>query len=235
MFPFYFPLVYIDICTNQLKRTRFKTKTIIMKRFAFILFTLTAFSLQAQTQFEKGMEKAFSLWGSGDMDAAEQLFERIAKAESTEWLPNYYIAQINSLKSWEEKDVNVLKAQLDKAQEYLDIAKSISPNNPEIMVMQAQVYTNWVAYDGATYGMKYGGMVSGIYSKAYELAPDNPRVAHNKAEWEMGSARYFGKETAPYCEDIKKAIALFDTFEPETKFSPNWGKERAEQVLADCK
>ena len=206
-----------------------------MKKLLFIALTLVFVNVQSQSQYEKGMSKAFELWGSGDMTAAEQLFERIAKAEKDAWLPYYYVAQINSLKSWEEKDVNVLKAQLDKAQEYIDIAKSISPNNPEIMVMQAHVYTNWVAFDGATYGMKYGGVIAEIYNKALGLAPKNPRVVYNKAEWDMGSARYFGKDTAPYCEDIKKSIALFDSFEPETEFSPNWGKERAEQVLAQCK
>lgn len=206
-----------------------------MKKLLFIALTLVFVNVQSQSQYENGMSKAFELWGTGDMTAAEQLFERIAKAEKDAWLPYYYVAQINSLKSWEEKDVNVLKAQLDKAQEYIDIAKSISPNNPEIMVMQAHVYTNWVAFDGATYGMKYGGVIAEIYNKALGLAPKNPRVVYNKAEWDMGSARYFGKDTAPYCEDIKKSIALFDSFEPETEFSPNWGRERAEQVLAECK
>lgn len=206
-----------------------------MKKLTCILFMLTALFVQAQTQYEKGMGKAFSLWQSGDMNGAEQLFERIAKAEANEWLPHYYIAQINSLKSWEQKDANILKAQLDKAQQHIDLAKAISPNNPEIIVMQAQVYTNWVAFDGATYGMKYGGIISELYNKAYEINPNNPRVVYNKAEWDMGSARYFGKDTAPYCKDIEKSIELFANFKPESPFHPNWGKERAEQVLADCK
>ena len=206
-----------------------------MKKLTCIVFMLLAIFAQSQSQYEKGMEKAFSLWESGDANAAEQLFERIAKAETNEWLPHYYIAQINSLKSWTQKDINILKPQLDKAQEHLDFAKAISPNNPEILVMQAHVYTNWVAYDGATYGMKYGGLVSNIYAQAYEIAPENPRVVYNKAEWDMGSARYFGKDTAPYCKDIEKAIELFANFKSESPFYPNWGKERAEQVLADCK
>jgi tetratricopeptide (TPR) repeat protein len=206
-----------------------------MKKLTLLLICLTTCYLQGQSQFDKGMEKAFSVWESGDMNAAEQLFERIANAEPNEWLPNYYVAQINSLKSWEVKDINVLKPQLDKAQNYIDRAKAISPNNPEILVMQAHIYTNWVAYDGATYGMKYGGIVSGIYSKAYELAPENPRVVFNKAEWDMGSARYFGQDTTPYCKDIENSIELFANFKPESPFAPDWGLERAEQVLAECK
>ena len=88
-----------------------------MKNLIIIaLLVITGIS-QAQTNFEKGMTKAFNLWQTDKTDEAENMFERIAKAEPNEWLPNYYIAQINSLKSWNEKDETVLKAQLDKAQE----------------------------------------------------------------------------------------------------------------------
>ena len=205
-----------------------------MRHIIILLLFATSF-LNAQGNFEKGMQKAFELWQNDKWNEAENLFERIANAEQDQWLPHYYIAQMNSLKSWNVKDINTLKTQLDKAQEHLDIAKRISENNPEIMVMQAQIYTNWVAFDGATYGMKYGAVVTELYSKAYKLAPDNPRVVHNKAEWAMGSARYFGQDTKPFCKDLEKAIELFANFKPESKLHPNWGKERAEQVLASCK
>lgn len=225
----------MQIFVSSIKNEHFTNfKTIIMKKLTLIVLVLITCSLQAQSMFEKGMEQAFSIWQTGDMNGAEQMFERIVQVAPDQWLPSYYIAQINSLKSWEEKDINVLQAQLDKAQSYLDMAKKLSPNNPEIMVMQAHVYTNWVAYDGATYGMKYGGIVTELYNKANALAPENPRVVSNKADWEMGSARYFGKDTAPYCKDIEKSIELFDNFKPESPYHPNWGKERAEQVLEEC-
>ena len=206
-----------------------------MKHLIIIALLVITGITQAQTNFEKGMTKAFELWQTDKTDEAENMFERIAKAEPNEWLPNYYIAQINSLKSWNEKDETVLKAQLDKAQEHIDVAMTKSENNSELLVMQAQVYTNWVAYDGMTYGMKYGAKVSELYTKAYELSPTNPRVAFGKAEWAMGSAKYFGKDTAPYCKEIEASIELFDTFKAETEFHPNWGRKRAEQVVTQCK
>ncbi len=206
-----------------------------MRTLLIILCLTVSFFSNAQTAFEKGMQKAFDLWQENKWEEAENMFERIANAEPDQWLPNYYIAQMNSLKSWNVKDETVLKAQLDKAQEHLNTAMSKSKDNAELLVMQAQVYTNWVAFDGATYGMKYGAKVAELYNEAYKLAPDNPRVVFGKAEWGMGSARYFGQDTKPFCKDIEKSIELFAKFKPETKFSPNWGKERAEQVLASCK
>ncbi|SDI59801.1 tetratricopeptide repeat protein [Winogradskyella thalassocola] len=206
-----------------------------MKNLILIALLVISGLAQAQTNFEKGMTKAFDLWQSDKTDEAENMFERIAKAEPKEWLPHYYIAQINSLKSWTEKDATVLKAQLDKALEHLDAAMLKSENNTELLVMQAQVFTNWVAFDGMTYGMKYGGKIAELYEKATAIDPTNPRAALGKAEWAMGSAKYFGKDTAPYCKDIEASIELFNTFKPESQLHPNWGKERAEAVSKDCK
>ncbi len=206
-----------------------------MKKLLIIAVMLIAGSTQAQTNFEKGMAKAFSLWEDNKMDDAENMFERIAKAELDQWLPHYYIAQINSLKSWNMKDEMQLKAQLEKAQQHLDLAKAISKDNVELMVLQAHVLTNWVAFDGMTYGMKYSGKITELYSKAQAMAPENPRVVFSKAEWGMGSAKYFGQDTKPFCADIEKSIELFANFKPESEFHPNWGKNRALEVLKSCK
>ena len=190
---------------------------------------------EAQTNFEKAMQKAFDLWQADKWDEAENMFERIANAETEEWLPSYYIAQMNSLKSWNIKDETILEAQLEKAQEHLDSAMAKSEDNAELLIMQAQIYTNWVAFDGMKYGMKYAAKVSELYAKALKLEPKNPRAAFCKADWDMGSARYFGKDTTPYCEDIEASIELFNTFKPKSNFHPNWGRERAERVVEDCK
>lgn len=206
-----------------------------MKHLITLALILVSAITGAQTNYEKGMQKAFEFWGNNQWEDAENLFERIANAEPNQWLPHYYIAQLNSLKSWNQKDETILKAQLDKAQQHLDLAMNISENNPELLVMQAQVLTNWVAFDGQTYGMKYSGQIAGLYNSANVIAPNNPRVVLGKAEWDMGSARFFGQDTAPFCADIKKSIELFTNFKPETPFHPNWGKERAVEVLESCK
>jgi hypothetical protein len=208
---------------------------VVVKIVVVLIVSLMTSELEAQTSFEKGMTKAFELWQTEKTDEAENLFERIAKAEPTEWLPNYYVAQINSLKSWTVKDETILKAQLDKAQEHIDIAITKSEDNVELIIMQAQVLTNWVVFDGMTYGMKYGGKINELYEKAYKLEPTNPRAVFCKADWAMGSAKYFGQDTAPYCKEIEASVELFNTFKPESAFHPNWGVERAMQVFESCK
>lgn len=206
-----------------------------MQKLTIIVLLLVSGISTSQTNYEKGMQKAFELWQEDNTDEAENMFERISNAELDQWLPHYYIAQINSLKSWNTKDEMVLKAQLDKAQEHINRAMAISEDNPEILVMQAHIYTNWVAFDGMTYGMKYSGKITELYNKAYKLAPKNPRVAFSKADWAMGSARYFGQDTTPYCDEMEKSIELFATFKAESDLHPNWGKERAVEVVKSCK
>lgn len=205
-----------------------------MKNLILIAFVLVSGMIPAQTNFEKGMQKAFSLWQEGNTEEAENMFERISNAELDQWLPHYYIAQINSIKSWNQKDETVLKAQLDKAQEHINSAKAISKDNPEIIVIQAQILTNWVAFDGMTYGMKYSGKITGLYNKAYAIAPENPRVVFSKGEWAIGSARYFGQDTKPFCSEIEKSIELFANFKPESNLHPNWGGDRAEEAFKSC-
>jgi len=97
-----------------------------MKHLILIAVLVVTSIATAQTNYEKGMQKAFGLWQDNKWTEAEQLFERIAAAEPNQWLPDYYVAQMNSLKTWSEKDPIKVKAQLDKAQEYIDKAMSIN-------------------------------------------------------------------------------------------------------------
>lgn len=205
-----------------------------MKHLIIIATLLVSVFTNAQTNYEKGMQKAFDLWQVNNHVEAANLFERIAAAEPDNWLPPYYAAQINVLYSFGLKDEEKLSAQLKKAQDLINDATAISKNNSEILVLQALLHTAWVAYDGATYGMTLSGKVVELYAKAAQMAPNNPRVVFCKAEWGMGGARYFGQDITPFCKDVERAIELFANFKPETPFHPNWGNDRAKQVLDSC-
>ena len=199
-----------------------------------IIVAFTTSLVSAQSKYEQGMKKAFDLWEANPIEAS-QLFERIAKAEPDNWLPPYYAAETLILDGFTKlNDRDALETQMTKAQDLLNEATAISKNNPEIMVLQALLHTVYVASDGATYGMTLSGKIVALYAQAEQIDPNNPRVVLNKAEWEIGGARYFGQDTAPFCKDLKRALDLFTNFKPETEFHPNWGKERAEELVAEC-
>lgn len=195
-----------------------------------VVFTLTlmitvAFTAMSQTPYEKGMRKALTTWSEGQPTEASNIFERIATAETDNWLPYYYVALINTVESYQQMDAEKRTAMLGKAQDFLNQAKAISKDNPELMVVEAQWYTSWVAFDGEKYGMQYAPKVAAIYQKAAAIAPNNPRVAFGKIEWDMGAARFFGQPVNSFCEDLQKAILLYDDQKPESEFHPAHGKD----------
>ena len=203
---------------------------------AFAFFVVTLLSAQSQNgQFEQGMGKAFGLWGEGKNIEASDLFERIAAAEKTNWLPNYYVALVNTTSAFATKDKEKINLLLSKAQNALDIAMDKDQNNAELYVMQAMINTAWIVYDPMTNGQKLSGPTMELYAKAEAVAPNNPRVVFSKAEFEIGGAKFWGKDTKPMCAQIDKSIELFATFKPETPFSPKWGLDRALEAQKNCK
>ena len=206
-----------------------------MTKIIITLALLVVSIVNGQSQFEQGMGRAFSLWEEGKNTEASAMFERIASAEKDNWLPNYYVALVNTTTAFATKDKDQVNALLTKAQSALDVELNKYPNNVELLVMQAMIHTAWIAFDPMTNGMKLSGKVMEIYAKAEQIESSNPRVVFSKAEFEMGSARFFGTDTKPICAQIEKAIELFATFKPQTVFHPNWGLERAQEAAKACK
>lgn len=214
---------------NPIKTTKVMSKIIV----TIVLFISSYIS--AQGQFEQGMGKALQLWGEGKSTEATALFERIAAAEKSSWLPNYYVALVNTNAAFGTKDKEQVSLLLDKAQKALDVEMDKNPNNAELLVVQAMIHTAWIAFDPMTNGQKLAGPVMELYAKAKAIAPENPRVVFCKAEFEIGGAQFWGTDTKPMCAQIEKAIGLFATFKPETVFSPSWGLERAQTAQKNCK
>ena len=191
--------------------------------------------LTAQTQFEQGMGKAFGLWKEGKNAEASAMFERIAAAEKTSYLPNYYVALINTTSAFNEKDKTKIDLLLTKAQDALDTEFIKDQNNAELYAMQALIYTAWVVADPMTNGMKYSAKVMEAYEKGKAIDPNNPRIVFGEADYQIGGAKWSGVDTKPLCAQVDKAIELFATFKPETPFSPKWGLERALETQKSCK
>ncbi|MEI7509776.1 MAG: hypothetical protein WCJ62_09975 [Flavobacterium sp.] len=203
-----------------------------------IITTITLFVcslLTAQTQFENGMGKALGLWKEGKSSEASALFERIASAEKSSYLPNYYVALINTTEAFNPANKDKITSLLAKANAALDIELAKSPNNVELLVVQAMAKTALLASDPMTYGMSLSPKISELYFKASLLAPENPRVVFCKAEFEIGGAKWTGADVKKLCEQVQKSIELFAKFKPETPFSPSWGLDRAQESLKNCK
>ncbi|WP_062058737.1 tetratricopeptide repeat protein [Aquimarina longa] len=200
-----------------------------------ILFTLlTITSINAQSSYEKGMNKAFETWKNKKPDEAIHIFERIAKAEKENWLPYYYAAQIHITTTFSIQDAENIESRLSKAQEYLNEAKAITKENAELLIMEALLNTAYVAYNPSIYGMKRSPKVEQLYQKAKQLEPQNPRATLYHAEWKMGAANFFGNDPKVFCPEVEKAILYFEKEANDTPFYPKWGKNEIKRVQKQC-
>lgn len=206
-----------------------------MKKIITTIVLFVAVLVSAQTQFEQGMSKGMGLWQEGKTTEASAMFERIAAAEKSSWLPNYYVALVNTTATFTEKDKSKVDLLLTKSQDALDIEMIKDQNNAELYVLQALIYTAWVVQDPMTNGQKYSAKVMEAYAKAKAIDPNNPRAVFGEADYQLGGAKWTGVDTKPLCVQVDKAVELFAAFKPETPFSPNWGLERALESQKNCK
>ncbi|MCU4188510.1 hypothetical protein M9Q43_04935 [Flavobacterium sp. HXWNR29] len=206
-----------------------------MTKLITIIAMFVASIVSAQTQFDQGMKKALQTWKNGNSKEVLVQFEKIASVEKTNWLPNYYIALINTTQAFGEQDKTKMLSLIESAQKAQDFCNDLAMDNPEVLVMQAMIHTASIVYDPMTNGQKLSGDVMYILNKAYKIAPENPRVVFQKASFEIGMAQYFGQDTKPMCAQIEKSIELFATFKPETAFHPSWGLDRAQEAVKACK
>ena len=206
-----------------------------MTKLITIIAMFVASIVSAQTQFDQGMQKALKTWKEGNSKEALVQFEKIASVEKTNWLPNYYIAFINTTQALGEKDKTKIESLLNAAQKAQDVCNELAMDNPEVLVLQAMIHTAWIVYDPMINGQRLSGDVMYILNKANKIAPENPRVVFQKASFEKGMAEYFGQDTKPMCAQIEKSIELFATFKPESAFHPSWGLDKAQEAVKACK
>ena len=205
--------------------------------FLYILLgLLSAMSTKAQSSYETTMTEAFNFWKNDNPTAAANLFEQIAKTEKENWLPYYYAAQVKIVQSFPLTDRAKKKQLLDQAQELLDKSRAQEANEAEMLILQAMLHTSRLTIDPDTYGMQLSPVITGLYTKAATLEPENPRLALSQAEWKMGSARYFGEDPSKFCPDLKAARVLFEKEKQQPTVAPTWGKERLEMLIEQtCK
>ena len=204
------------------------------KVIIILLLSLSGF-LQAQTASNASMEQAFRLWEEGKSLEASLQFEDLAQNEPHNWLPNYYVALVNTTEAFETNDPGKFTGLLEKAQDALNKETEIDPVNVELLIMQAMIHTARIANDPMSYGQSLSPVVLQIYKKAESIDPNNPRLVYSKARFEFGTAQFLGTDIQPICHRIEQSLELFNNFKPESPFHPHWGKQQAEETLKSCK
>ena len=205
-----------------------------MEKIIYTLLTAVLFSLSANAQdsYETGMSEALKLWEENQPTEAVERFEEIGKTEGDRWLPYYYASEIKIIEALESSENEKKEKQLKEAETLLEKAKSLGgEDNVELMVLEAMLHTGYLTMNPMEYGPSLSPVIIEIYDTAARLAPENPRVALSRAEWNMGAAPYMGKDPSIYCGDVAASLPLFEAYEPSEPFAPDWGEERAKGII----
>ncbi|MGZ3885138.1 MAG: hypothetical protein ACXVPQ_02225 [Bacteroidia bacterium] len=165
--------------------------------------------------------------------AAAMGFEKMAKQEKKEWLPEYY-AGLCYIHIAFEKEGDDIDKWADKAELHINRADSLSKNNAEIYVLKAMSSSSRIMVDPMTRGFQYGKAAYDFSQTAMSLDPTNPRPFANKAQGTFYTPETFGGGAAKAKPNVEKALALYKTFKPASAIHPNWGKAMCEELLKKC-
>lgn len=225
----------------KLKKYYFKTKQFsIMKQLA-IAFTLifSSFFSQAQSPaYTKTMSDLVSQiqnaqFGEPLLPFANKL-ERIASAEPTEWLPNYWLAYcyINdafSKPTEAEKDM-----MLDKAENAIKAINKLGIENDEISVIEANLASTRMSVNPMARWQTFGNIYQNAIQKATKQNPNNPRIYYLQGVNTFYTPENFGGGKKPAKALFEKAMQNFETFVLKSELHPNWGKGPTAYFLPQC-
>ncbi len=160
--------------------------------------------------------------------------ERIANSETKEYLPLYYAAQGYILMSFMEKEGGKKDQLLDRAQQHLDQALKIQPNESELYALQGFLHQGRISVDAMNRGQQYAGFAMQALEKAKTLNPENPRVYYLIGQNLFYTPAMFGGGPAAALPLLTQAKQKFEAFKPASVVSPAWGLSTNNILLEKC-
>jgi len=162
-------------------------------------------------------------------------FERIANAEKNQWLPYYYAALCQVNYAYMEQDKSKIDAIADKATLLIDKADSLSPDNSEISCVKSMIASSHMMVNPMQRYMEYGAEINLHLDAAMKQDPNNPRPEYLKGQGLKYTPEQFGGGCATAKPVLQASLDKYNAFKPASELHPNWGKQRVELLLGECK
>ena len=204
-----------------------------------VLFITVAVFAQNE-KFTAAMKKNLAAMDTSFKNPANLLivsnnFERIAAAEKNQWLPYYYAAFCQVNYGFLEQDKSKVDGYADKATLLISKADSLSPNNSEISCVKSMIASCHMMVDPMQRWQEYGQESSSNMDAAMQQDPNNPRPYFLKGQGLKYTPEQFGGGCTTAKPQLQIALDKYAAFKPSSEISPNWGKERTEVLIKDCK
>lgn len=214
-------------------------KTLILIMVASIAITVT----NAQdAKYIKAMEKNISMIDSANVQTQPNLFqdaynafERIAGANSKEWLPLYYQSFCEVMMGMRQTDNQKKDEYFDKAEALINKADSLQPDNSEIYVLKSFITSMKISVDPQNRGQQLGMKSGMLLGKALQLDPENPRAYFLKGQGLIFTPPQFGGGKDKAIPVLETAVKKFAKFKPTSSIMPHWGEAKCKAALEECK
>lgn len=201
-----------------------------MKTLTLLVLAIWSINLSGQNTTYKStmlstMESLDKAKGKEEYLQCVSLFERVANAEKTLWLPYYYGAYSLIILSFEESEGSEKDLILDRAQEMLDKALELEPDESELHALQAFLYPSRILVDPMNRGMIYFELMFSELEQAKTLNPANPRpwFLEGVSKMNLPPAMGGGPEVAKPI--LEEADAKFKAFTNDDPLWPDWGED----------
>ncbi|MEE4257167.1 MAG: hypothetical protein V2I47_09025 [Bacteroidales bacterium] len=179
----------------------------------------------------KELEKAEKV---AEFRSLAENFIAISEENTDQWLPLYYVAYCYLNTVFSEEGTENTDMVLDKAEAYIDKARELSPENDEIEVLQGWIYQGRIIVDPIMRGQVYSQKASASFGKARNINPENPRIYFLTGQNVMYTPEMFGGGKEAACPYFIEAAEKFKTFKPESRISPDWGREYNREIAESC-
>ena len=215
----------------------------LQKTILALAITFTTTYSFAQTAYEKAMlPKVQTIEmpkaNLDDYTAQANDFARIGDKEKTLWQP-YYYAAFSIIKKGRELMQKNQVAQLDdvakEAQNYIDKAEALSPNNAEIFILKKMNHGLKMIVNPMERWQTEGQAAQVALNEAKKLDPENPRISILEAEDFYYTPEQFGGSKSKGIELFKKALEQFKTYKIKSSVDPNWGQGEANYFISQAK
>lgn len=162
-------------------------------------------------------------------------FRVIANVETGEWLPLYYEAQCYILMSFRDRTGAGNKDMfLDQANTSIEKMLELAPEESEAYTLEAFYHTGRLVVNPPERAQNTSPLIAASIGKALGLEQENPRAQFMKLSNEIGTARFFGSDTAPYCKSATELLEKWDSYTLKSPIHPAWGKNQVEEIVSSC-
>jgi len=212
----------------------------VMKNVVIILIIVciySAISGQEPAYYNllfKKLQAADSIYEEKTYQELSNVCERIIKVTDNEWLPYYYKAYADINLGFMSEDEEEKDVFYDYAQEKVNKAMDIRPDESELYVLQALLYFGRMEIRSMSRVMVYFPKAEASLEKAEALNRNNPRVYYLKGQSMLYKPGFMGGGPEAAKPLLEKALKLFDEYQKPHRVYPSWGLNKTKALYQSC-